>query len=82
MGLLEIIGTFFFVVGMAEYSAEMAKHHRIKIKPFNCSYCLTFWIGVPLLHWFNWGMPLEIKWLIVNLGYLFIIRQIVWRHLY
>jgi|14BtaG_2_1085337.scaffolds.fasta_scaffold06308_7 hypothetical protein len=80
--MVTVIGLMFFVVGMSEYIAELSKHYGVKIKPFNCSFCLTFWIGLPILNWYIWGIPYGPKELMMYLGYLFLLRQIVWRHLY
>ncbi len=82
MGAVEIIGIMLFSIGMAEYISELSKHYKVRVKPFNCSYCLTFWIGLPLLNWYIWGIPYGIKELMIYAGYLFTLRQIVWRHLY
>jgi hypothetical protein len=82
MFAVEILGLFFFIIGMAEYVAEISKHYKVRIKPFICSWCMVFWLSVPILDWYIWGMPHGIKELMVYMGYLFIIRQIVWRYLY
>lgn len=82
MFAIEILGLFFFIIGMAEYVAEISKDYKVKIKPFICSWCMVFWIGLPTLNWYIWGIPYGPKELMIYMGYLFITRQIVWRHLY
>jgi len=82
MNLLEPIGLILFIIGMAEYAAGIAIHYKVKLKPFNCSWCLTLWFGLPVIHWYTWGIPVEVLETFYMLGYLFTIRQIVWRQLY
>lgn len=72
------LGVIFFIIGFAELSASMGGHFNMR-KPFNCSYCLTFWYSLPIAYLAVSGYDLEI---LSFIGYALIIRQIAWKTLY
>lgn len=74
-----VIGLVFFVIGFAELSASFFKHFGIDIKPFNCSFCLTFWYSLGIAYLWYTGLDLTI---ISFIGWTLITRQIAWRLLY
>ena len=68
------IGYIFLVIGLSELAASMGNHFKM-VKPFNCSFCLTFWFSIPISYLYaNEMLPF--------IGYTLIIRQIVWKLLY
>ena len=73
------IGIIFFIVALSELAASFFKNQGLEYKPFNCSLCLCFWISIPFAYFWINDVDLGV---IPYIGWVMIIRQILWRILY